>query len=429
MVSIRGTCSIRAAPIPGYNAVQTAIDHAQLQRTEIGEADAILRGCVHCGFCNATCPTYQILGSELDGPRGRIYLIKEMLEGGRPSARTRVHLDRCLTCRACETTCPSGVQYGRLLGLGRQEIERRTRRPLWERALRALLLAILPYPPRVRVALSAARWARPLLPSRLLRKLPLSRAPCPRPALRHRRRMLLLEGCVQPVVLPSTNAAAARVLDRLGISLVSAGRAGCCGALHEHLAHQDTARELMRRNIDAWWPQVEEGVEALVTTASACGLMVKEYGRALEGDAAYAAKAARISALARDLSEVLAGEALEGFAHVGKGRRIAWHAACTLSHGQGVTGLVERILGRCGYVLEPVADAHLCCGAAGTYSLLQPALSQRLLARRLAALTAGTPEVIATGNIGCQLHLESASPIPVRHWIELLQDIQENDVS
>ncbi|MDA8094445.1 MAG: glycolate oxidase subunit GlcF [Betaproteobacteria bacterium] len=409
--------------------MQTAIDHALLQRTEVGEADAILRGCVHCGFCNATCPTYQILGSELDGPRGRIYLVKEMLEGRRPSARTRLHLDRCLTCRACETTCPSGVQYGRLLGLGRQEIERRTRRPLWERALRAVLLAILPYPPRVRAVLWAARLARPVLPSRLRGRLPLRRVARPRPALRHRRRMLLLEGCVQPVVLPSTNAAAARVLDRLGISVASAARAGCCGALHEHLAHGDTARELMRRNIDAWWPYVEEGVEALVTTASACGLMVKDYGHALAGDAAYAAKAARISALARDLSEVLAGEALERFADVGKGRRIAWHAPCTLCHGQGITGSVEGILERCGYVLEPVADAHLCCGAAGTYSLLQPALSQELLARRVVALTAGTPDAIATGNIGCQLHLAGASPVPVCHWIELLHDPQENDVS
>ena len=404
--------------------MQTAINHSLLQRSEIAEADAILRACVHCGFCNATCPTYQLLGSELDGPRGRIYLIKEMLEGNQSSGKTRLHLDRCLTCRACETTCPSGVQYGRLLDIGRQEIEKRAARPLWDSMLRRALLAVLPYTSRLRTAIAVGKIARPLLPSALRRKLPRARKSLPRPQAHHQRRMLVLEGCVQPLAAPTTNAAAARVLDKLGISLISAPQAGCCGAMHHHLAAADRARDMMRRNIDAWWPHIEQGIEALVMTASGCGVMVKDYGHALKDDAAYAAKAARISALTSDLSEILRNENLAMFADVGNGRRVACQSSCMLQHAQKLGGVVEGILQQCGYTLTPVADSHLCCGAAGTYTLLQPALSQQLLSQKIKTLQQADPDVIVTSNIGCQLHLESASKVPVRHWIELLEHPQ-----
>ena len=397
--------------------MQTAMTDSFLQRAEIAEADAILRACVHCGFCNATCPTYQLLGSELDGPRGRIYLIKEMLEGNQSGAKTRLHLDRCLTCRSCETTCPSGVQFGRLIDIGRQEIEKRSPRPLWASMVRHALLGVLPYPSRLRVALALGRLARPLLPAVLRHKLPRARKPLPRPQTQNQRRMLVLEGCVQPLVAPTTNAAAARVLDKLGISLISAPQAGCCGALHQHLAAVDGARDRMRRNIDAWWPYVEQGIEAIVMTASGCGVMVKDYGHALKDDPAYAGKAARISTLTRDLSEILRHENLGLFAGMGKGRRVACQSSCTLQHGQQLGGVVENILRYCGYTLTPVADSHLCCGAAGTYTLLQPELSQQLLKQKISALQQADPDVIVTSNIGCQLHLESASKVPVRHWI------------
>ena len=401
--------------------MQTAIPLSLLQQPEIAEADAILRSCVHCGFCTATCPTYQLLGSELDSPRGRIYLIKEMLEGNTSGEKTRLHLDRCLTCRSCETTCPSGVQYGRLIEIGRNEIEKHAPRSLWSRLIRQAMLAIIPHTSRMRLALLLGNLSRPLLPASLRRKLPRSRTALPRPPERHQRRMLVLEGCVQPLVAPSTNAAAARVLDKLGISLLSAATAGCCGAMHQHMSATENARDMMRRNIDAWWPYVDSGIEAIVTTASGCGVMVKEYGHALQNDPAYAAKAARISSLTRDLSEILRNEDFSRFATTGKGKRVACQSSCTLQHGQKLGVVVERILQQCGYVLTPVADSHLCCGAAGTYTLLQPVLSQQLLQNKLKALEQGTPDVIVTSNIGCQLHLESASTIPVRHWIELLE--------
>ena len=400
--------------------MQTSISPTLLQNPDIAEADAILRSCVHCGFCNATCPTYQLLGNELDGPRGRIYLIKEMLEGQVSSAKTQLHLDRCLTCRACETTCPSGVQYGRLVDIGRQVIEQRAPRPLWQRVVRQALLTILPYPKRFSLLLAMGRIMRPLLPNALQRKIPPSRKKAIRTQASHTRTMLLLEGCVQPLTAPNTNAAAARVLDKLGIALISAPKAGCCGALHQHLADASGAQDFMRRNIDAWWSHVEQGAEAIVITASGCGLMVKEYGHVLQHDAAYAAKAARISALTRDLSEVLRDEKLDAFAVIGQGVRVAYQSSCTLQHGQKLSGAVENILQRCGYTLTAVADSHLCCGAAGTYTLLQPVLSQQLLENKVAALQQGMPEVIATANIGCQLHIESATKVPVKHWIELL---------
>lgn len=404
--------------------MQTAIPFDLLQRPEIAEADAILRSCVHCGFCTATCPTYQLLGSELDGPRGRIYLIKEMLEGNESTDKTRLHLDRCLTCRSCETTCPSGVQYGRLIDIGRNEIERRAPRPWWSRLIRYSMLSVMPYTSRMRVALFMGSLARPLLPAMLRKKLPLApRAALPRAPSQHARRMLVLEGCVQPLTAPTTNAAASRVLDKLGISLISAPEAGCCGAMDQHMSAPEAAREKMRRNIDAWWPAIEQGAEAIVMTASGCGVMVKDYGHALQDDASYAEKAKRISSLTRDLSEILRAENISQFADIGKGKRVACQSSCTLQHGQKLAGVVENILQQCGYTLTAVADSHLCCGAAGTYTLLQPVLSQQLLHNKLNALALGKPDVIVTSNIGCQLHLESASSIPVRHWIELLDRI------
>ncbi|CAH1905551.1 glycolate dehydrogenase, putative iron-sulfur subunit [Candidatus Nitrotoga sp. HW29] len=402
--------------------MQTAISPELLANPEIAEANAILRSCVHCGFCNATCPTYQLLGNELDGPRGRIYLIKEMLEGNQSSEKTQLHLDRCLTCRACETTCPSGVQYGRLIDIGRQVIEERAPRPLWQKIVRRSLLTVLPYPKRFALALGIGRVVRPLLPLSLQRKIPAQRsAQSARPQATHPRSMLILEGCVQSLSAPNINTAAARVLDKLGIALVSAARAGCCGALNQHLADSDGAHDMMRRNIDAWWPYIEQGAEAIVMSSSGCGLMVKEYGKTLNHDPDYAVKAARISELTRDLSEILSREDLSALADVGKGMRVAYQSSCTLQHGQKLRGVVETILKNCGYTLMPVADSHLCCGAAGTYTLMQPVLSQQLLENKLNALQQGAAEVIATANIGCQLHLESAARLPVKHWIELLQ--------
>ena len=400
--------------------MQTSIPVELLSHPDIAEADSILRTCVHCGFCNATCPTYQLLGSELDGPRGRIYLIKEMLETGEATNKTRLHLDRCLTCRACETTCPSGVRYGRLIDIGREMVEEKAPRSLAEKLLRKAMLAVIPYTARMSLVLRLARIFRPLLPNELRKKIPAKQVISVTPVTSHARRMLVLEGCVQPLTTPNTNAAAARVLDRLGISLISATGAGCCGALNQHLSDNEGARAMMRHNIDAWWPHVENGVEAIVMTASGCGVMVKEYGAALKDDTEYAGKAARISELTFDLSEILIRENLDTFVHIGQGMRVAYQSSCTLQHGQKLGGTVEAILQRCGYELTPVADSHLCCGAAGTYTLLQAKLSRQLLDNKLAALCAGKPEVIASANVGCQMHLAGASSVPVRHWIELL---------
>jgi glycolate oxidase iron-sulfur subunit len=407
--------------------MQTSISPQLLNNPDIAEADSILRACVHCGFCTATCPTYQLLGSELDSPRGRIYLIKEMLETEQASDKTRLHLDRCLTCRSCETTCPSGVRYGRLIDIGREYVEKKAPRSMLQRLLRKTMLAVIPYTARMSVVLTLARVVRPLLPAQLRKKIPARQHAAAMPTPRHARRMLVLEGCVQPLGTPNTNAAAARVLDRLGISLVSAPNAGCCGALNQHLSDSSGAHAMMRRNIDAWWPYIENGAEAIVMTASGCGLMVKDYVHALKDDAAYADKAARVSALTHDLSEVISGEILirenpGAFAQVGRGTRVAYQSSCTLQHGQKLGGTVETILRHCGYELVPVADSHLCCGAAGTYTLLQAELSLQLLENKLAALKHGKPEIIASANVGCQMHLASASDLPVKHWIELLEN-------
>jgi glycolate oxidase iron-sulfur subunit len=391
------------------------------------EADAILRKCVHCGFCTATCPTYQLLGDELDGPRGRIYLVKQMLEGAAVSAKTQRHLDRCLTCRSCESTCPSGVEYHRLADIGRAVAEARVPRPLWERLRRRALREFLPRPWLFAPLLRLGQLARPLLPEGLAATVPARRRAGPWPERAHARRMLALAGCVQPSLAPDINAATARVLDRLGISLVQVPEAGCCGALRFHLNDQAGALADARRNIDAWWPYVEAGAEAIVMTASGCGAHVREYGHLLRHDPAYREKAARISELTRDVSEVVAGEKERLLPLLSPAsrllqRKVAFHSPCSLQHGQKIRGVVEELFAAAGFALQPVADAHLCCGSAGTYSILQPELSRKLRENKLAALAAGAPEAIASANIGCIVHLQAGTATPVRHWIELVAE-------
>jgi glycolate oxidase iron-sulfur subunit len=385
------------------------------------EAEAILRACVHCGFCTATCPTYQILGDELDGPRGRIYLIKQVLEGAPVTAKTQTHLDRCLTCRNCETTCPSGVKYGRLADIGRRVVEQRVARPLTERVTRTLLKEALPRKWIFTPLYKAGKLLRPLLSPAMQDKLPKSASPGQWPRREHARKMLVLDGCVQPAMAPNINAATARVLDVFGVQLVVAPKAGCCGALRYHLNDQDAGLDDMRRNIDAWWPLVEQ-VEAIVMTASGCGVTVKEYGHLLAHDAAYAAKAERISSLTRDLSEIMPQFEQElGTRLAGKlAKRVAYHPPCTLQHGQQIRGKVEGVLRAAGVDVTLCADSHLCCGSAGTYSVLQPVLATELRDRKLVNLLATGPEVIVSANIGCLNHLQSGTDTPVAHWIELI---------
>ena len=402
--------------------MQTNLSEHAKRLPRADEAERILRSCVHCGFCNATCPTYQVLGDELDGPRGRIYLIKQALEGSDISESTQAHLDRCLTCRNCETTCPSGVQYHNLLDIGRAYVEARVPRSLGERALREWLRRIVPNPTLFAALLRTGQAFRPLLPGALKAKLPRAVKPArPRPQTDHPRRVLMLEGCVQPGLSPNTNAATARVLDRLGIAVTPAREAGCCGAVDYHLNAQDAGLERARRNIDAWWPAIEAGAEAIVQTASGCGAFVKDYGHLLASDPAYAAKAARVSALAKDLVEVLRAEPLERLGARGD-LRLAFHCPCTLQHAQKLGGAVEDVLRRLGFHLTDVPGAHLCCGSAGTYSITQPELSRQLRDNKLNALESGNPDVIATANIGCQTHLDGAGRTPVRHWIELVDE-------
>jgi glycolate oxidase iron-sulfur subunit len=388
------------------------------------EADAILRACVHCGFCTATCPTYQLLGDELDGPRGRIYQIKQVLEGTPATPAVQQHLDRCLTCLSCESTCPSGVRYGQLLELGREQVAKQVPRPWPQRGLRWLLRWALPERRRFALLYRLGRLARPLLPRVLAAKLP---APPPAvaaaPASQHSRRMVLLTGCVQPVLAPEIDQGARRVLDRLGITLAAQPGAGCCGAVQLHLGDTAGAKARARANIDAWGPALQAGAEAVVSASSACALMLKEYDRLLADDPQYAAPARRVAELARDLSQVLGAEDLAPLGRVSaETPPLAFHAPCTLQHGERLGGAVEQLLGRLGHRLTPVAEPHLCCGSAGTYSVQQPALSRQLRERKLNALQAGAPARIATANIGCLLHLREAAGVPVVHWIQLLDE-------
>ncbi|MGI9320714.1 MAG: glycolate oxidase subunit GlcF [Thiogranum sp.] len=390
------------------------------RNTALGEeADKVLRSCVHCGFCNATCPTYQLLGDELDGPRGRIYQIKQLLEGDEASRSVQRHLDRCLTCRACETTCPSGVEYNKLLDIGRGLIEQRLPRSFLQRLYRKLIIYSFGESSRVRLLLSTARLFRPLLPTQVKKRIPAvisTPAATPRPQPRS---MLLLDGCVQPAAAPHINELAIQVFDRLGIQLQTVAEAGCCGALQHHLADSEGARQRARTNIDAWWPRIEQGAEAIVVTASGCTPMLKDYQHLLQGDMHYAERAKRISAMTQDLSEVLSREDLSEL-RPQKPKRVAFHSPCSLQHAQKLDGVVESLLQQTGFTLVPVHDAHLCCGSAGTYSILQADLSARLRNDKLDCLQEKSPELIATANIGCLLHLQAKADIPVIHWIELL---------
>jgi glycolate oxidase iron-sulfur subunit len=387
------------------------------------EAAEILGKCVHCGFCTATCPTYQLLGDELDGPRGRIYLIKQVLEGVRPTEKTQLHLDRCLTCRNCETTCPSGVQYGRLVDIGRKVVEEQVPRPFAARVVRNTLKTGLTSP-LFGPAMKLGQLARPFLPGTLKSKVPQAQNPGRTPRRSHPRRMLLLAGCVQPAMLPNVNAATLRVFDALGIELVVPPVAGCCGAIRYHLGDHDGGLADARANIDAWWPHVEGGCEAIVMNASGCGAQVRDYGHMLRNDAAYAARAQRISELTKDVAELLPPMADEIRSRLkpGAGGRVVFHPPCTLQHGQQIRGEVERLLATLGADVSPVGESHFCCGSAGTYSVLQPQLAYQLRDRRLGHLEAPAPEVILSANIGCITHLQSGTERPVRHWIEWLDE-------
>jgi glycolate oxidase iron-sulfur subunit len=398
-------------------------------------ADAILRACVHCGFCLATCPTYRILGDELDGPRGRIYQIKQVLEGAEPTRATQIHLDRCLTCRSCETTCPSGVEYGRLVDIGRAEVNERVARPWGERAYRAILREGLTRPWLFGPALRLARSVAWLLPKALREKIGAGRPAGHWPAQTHSRKVLLLKGCTQPSMLASIDGATARVLDAIGVQAVIAAGSGCCGAIRQHLDDPEGARGNARRNIDAWWPYIESGrVEAILINASGCGVMVKEYADLLSGDVDYAAKAKRIVERSRDLSEFFPAELPSLRARLSTPlpsvngptqplpSRIAFHPPCTLQHGLKIRGEVEKLLIALGADLTPVVDAHLCCGSAGTYSLLQPRMAAILRADKLANLLQNQPGTILSANIGCIAHLQAATRTPVRHWIEWVDE-------
>jgi glycolate oxidase iron-sulfur subunit len=397
----------------------------ELEGTARGdEAQSLLRNCVHCGFCLPACPTYRVTGNELDSPRGRIYLIKQLVEGGPASATTRDHLDRCLTCRACERACPSGVEYGRLIDLGRELVDERVPRSLPVRTLRLGLVELLSRPRLFGAMLRTGQAVRSLLPAGLRARIPGRSSHSPlMSAGRHQRRVVLLEGCVQPGLAPGINSAATRVLDQLGISVERVRGEQCCGALGHHLGATERALEQARRNVDACCTALDAGAEAIVSTASACGLMVKDYGRLLAGDSAYAARAQRVSAATRDLAEIVEPDELRRAGRkIGSGLRVAWQSPCTLQHGQRIAGRVEALLEAAGCTLAPTGEATLCCGSAGTYSILQPALSGELRRRKIAALTGGDPQVIATANIGCLEHLRAEGPVPVRHWIEIVAD-------
>jgi glycolate oxidase iron-sulfur subunit len=396
-----------------------------IQSTRAGqEAAAIISKCVHCGFCTATCPTYQLLGNELDGPRGRIYLIKQIVEGHPATAKTQLHLDRCLTCRSCESTCPSGVEYGHLVEIGRELVDAQVPRPLLQSLTRTALKTVLPRSWLFSPILRSGQLLRPLLPKNLATKIPKKQAAGIRPGRSHQRKMLMLEGCVQPSLSPNINNATARVLDRFGIQLLPAS--GCCGALRSHLSDREGGLADARRNIDAWLPQLDSGIETLVMTASGCGSMVKDYGHLLAHDPLYADKAARVSAATKDISDILFELRSQFVVHPqmtdgSDADSVAYHPPCTLQHGQQNRGKVEQILEAVGIPVKRCADSHLCCGSAGTYSILQPELSVTLRDQKLQQLQATGASSIVSANIGCIGHLQSGTATPVRHWIELLE--------
>ena len=432
LISVDFTPRSKPAP-PHYNRdnentiMQTQLADFISNTAEGKEAEAILRSCVHCGFCTATCPTYQLLGDEDDGPRGRIYLIKSVLEGNQATEKTQLHLDRCLTCRSCETTCPSGVNYHRLLDIGRAEVEKQVPRSALQKCLRWLIVTIMPERNLFSPLMFLGQMFRPLLPPVLKEKVP------PRPSVKlaapvtqHTRKMLMLEGCVQPSMAPNINTATLRILNALGVSITPTPKAGCCGALRHHLNAQDAAKADMRRNIEAWLPELDAGAEAIIINASGCGAQIADYGKLFASDPGFAGSASRISERSFDIAEILLQEEqniiakLESSPSAIAGTKVAFHSPCTLQHGQNITGMVERILSAAGCELMPVTDSHLCCGSAGTYSIFQPELSKQLRSNKIDALTAHQPHIIVTANIGCLTHMLPATGIPVKHWVELI---------
>ncbi len=417
--------------------MQTNISETYKHTTEGQEAEQILRQCVHCGMCNATCPTYQLLGDELDGPRGRIYLIKQVLEGKQATQKTQTHLDRCLTCRSCETTCPSGVQYGRLLEIGRGIVEQQVARSWSQKLFRSALKNGLSNPRLFQHALRWGRRLKPVLPQQLQEKIPaitaLTPSSHPIAAGQYQRRVILLEGCVQGSLAPNINAATKRVLQHLQVESIVATEAGCCGAVRLHLSDVSGAQAAARQNINAWWPIINQATEsaqaeiAIVMTASGCGVTVKDYATLLAHDAAYAEKAKRISALTVDLSEYLMNFLPELIALVGGDipQKLTWHAPCSLQHGQQVRGKLEKILASLGVDVRSCENSHLCCGSAGTYSILQPTLARQLRDNKIAALERTQPDIIISANMACQQHLQVATKIPVLHWIEVLDQAMD----
>jgi len=410
--------------------MQTHIDKNLLQTAQGKLADTILRSCVHCGFCNATCPTYQLLGDELDGPRGRIYLIKQIMEGQPATRKTQTHLDRCLTCRNCESTCPSGVKYSQLLNIGRELCNQQAPRKLQEKTLHFVMRKFFLSKNLFSVSMTAAQLFRPILPASIKKSVP-PRQKLPTQTLAlHTKKILFIEGCVQPVLQPSTDHAARRVFDRLKIECVSITGGGCCGSLSHHLNAKDEAFSIIKKNIDAWWPLIEtKKIEAITMTASGCGVAIKEYEHLLENDADYAEKAKQISSLYKDPVEIIldnidkhsAQQLANIFAHKAeKKSAIAFHPPCTLQHGMQLKNVVEPLLITLGYTIKPFKDSHLCCGSAGTYSITQKSLSQQLLTNKLNHIEKSNSDIIVTANIGCQLHLQSGTSTPVKHWLELL---------
>jgi len=409
--------------------MQTKTTKQFLNTTKGKEADSIIRSCVHCGFCTATCPTYQLLGDELDGPRGRIYLIKQMLEGKKVTAKTQTHLDRCLSCRSCETTCPSGVQYGRLVDIGRELVDKQVTRTAISRLTRFTLRKMLPYPKRFSFLIKIAQGLKPLLPTTIKQKIPDKQSLTAWPKQNKSRKMIVLQGCAQSVATPNTNSATATLLNKLGIELINANEAGCCGAVSHHLSAHEEALFFIRKNIDAWWPLINQGAEAIVITASGCGVMIKEYAQLLKHDPDYASKAKKVSELAKDISEILTKEDLTKDNFSIPAKKIVFQSPCSLQHGLQLNGVVESLLTKYGFTLNPVENAHLCCGSAGTYSILQKELSQQLLDNKLTALEKDSPDIILTANIGCQLHLQSQSNVLINHWIELINECYINNIA
>lgn len=389
-----------------------------IRETEKGQvAESILRKCVHCGMCTATCPTYHLLGNELDSPRGRIYLMKQALEGVQPTRRTQLHLDRCLTCRSCETTCPSGVQYGQLLEIGREIVEEQVPRKIVDRVIRAALVYIIPNSTIIRFQLGFARSIKWLLPKKLRRQIPEKERAVPWITSEHSRKMIIHQGCIQRVLKPNINSAASRYLNAHSFAAIRA-EDGCCGALGLHLSDQKFFLKHARKNIDAWWPHIEAGAEAIVSTASGCGVTIKEYAHLLRDDPNYSSKARKVSSLTIDISEIPQTESDDR--SKSEFKSVAFHSPCTLQHGQKINNTVEQILNRQGVDTVTVRNSHMCCGSAGTYSILQPKLSQQLLDQKITDLEAESPECIVTCNIGCLVHLSTASSVPVKHWVEIL---------